>query len=125
MRATPSSLRDRLPSGTSLVFSFSFLDGHSRPATIRTACFAQRRFGGRGICIRQENRPIYTLLTAESYLAQRKPQKSWRRTGKSQLRKVLRIAPGRVAHEPPRRTLYSLPKKTSEYSLYGKASKPG
>ena len=27
------------------------------------------------------------------------------------MRKLLRTAPGRVAHEPPRRTLYAVPKK--------------
>ena len=57
--------------------------------------------------------------------AVRKPAKIWRRIGKSQLRNVLRTAAGCVAHEPPRSTLYSGPKKTSEYSRYGKARKPG
>ena len=30
-----------------------------------------------------------------------------------------------MTQEPPRSTRYSSPKKTSEYSLYGKARKPG
>ena len=57
--------------------------------------------------------------------AQRKPAKIWRRMGKSQLRNDVRTAAGWVAHEPPRSTLYSGPKNTSEYSRYGKLVKPG
>ena len=49
-------------------------------------------------------------------LAQRKPEKIWRRCGRSQLRKLGRMTARSVAQEPPRRTLYSSPKKTSEYS---------
>jgi hypothetical protein len=36
--------------------------------------------------------------------AQRKPEKIWRRSGKSQLRKVARAMSGLVANAPPRRT---------------------
>src|SRR4051812_25501076 len=45
--------------------------------------------------------------------------------GKSQLRNVVLTALGCVAQEPPRSTLYPSPKKTSEYSRYGKLAKPG
>ena len=58
-------------------------------------------------------------------LAQRRPAKICCRWGKSQLRKLGRTTSGCVAHEPPRSTLCSGPKKTSEYSGYGNASKPG
>src|SRR5690606_15946015 len=57
--------------------------------------------------------------------AQRKPAKICRRMGKSQLRNVVRIATGSVAQEPPRSTLYSSPKNTSEYSRYGNTQNPG
>src|SRR5205807_3902085 len=72
-------------------------------------------------------RPPPAALRAppQASAAQRKPAKICRRCGKSQLRKVLRTAIGRVAHEPPRSTLKPPPKCTSEYSRYGKASKPG
>ncbi len=49
-------------------------------------------------------------------LAQRRPAKIWLRCGRSQLRKLGRATRGWVAQEPPRSTLYSSPKKTSEYS---------
>ena len=42
--------------------------------------------------------------------AQRKPAKTWRRPGRSQLRKLVRAAIGSVAQEPPRSTRYSSPK---------------
>ena len=58
-------------------------------------------------------------------LAQRRPAKICCRWGRSQLRKLGRTTSGCVAHEPPRSTLCSGPKKTSEYSGYGNASKPG
>src|SRR5262249_19528339 len=48
--------------------------------------------------------------------ASRIPAKIWRRCGRSQLRKLGRATRGWVAQEPPRSTLYSSPKKTSEYS---------
>src|SRR5204862_414118 len=60
--------------------------------------------------------------------AQRKPAKICRRMGKSQFRKVARIADGSVAHEPPRSTRnlsVRWLKKTSEYSLYGNQWYPG
>jgi hypothetical protein len=38
---------------------------------------------------------------------------------------VLRLTTGLTANDPPRSTLYSGPKNTSEYSLYGQASNPG
>src|SRR5581483_1737589 len=57
--------------------------------------------------------------------ARRSPLKIWRRIGKSQLRNVGRRTVGWVAHEPPRSTLYSGPKNTSEYSRYGWATNPG
>ena len=58
-------------------------------------------------------------------LTQRRPEKICRRCGRSQLRNVVRITLSCVAQEPPRSTLYSVPKNTFEYSSYGKASKPG
>src|SRR5690606_2408321 len=57
--------------------------------------------------------------------AVRNPEKICRRTGRSQLRKVPRQATGSTANEPPRSTLYSGPKNTSEYSRYGNARNPG
>src|SRR5690606_38776315 len=57
--------------------------------------------------------------------AQRKPAKICLRTGKSQLRNVPRTATGSLPKEPPRSTLWSGPKNTSEYSRYGKATRPG
>ena len=65
------------------------------------------------------HRPVYASR------AQRKPAKIWRRSGKSQLRKLDRATTESVAHDPPRRTRYSSPKKTSENSGYGKARNPG
>src|ERR1700733_3554646 len=49
-------------------------------------------------------------------LAQRRPEKIWRRCGRSQLRKLGRTTPGCVAQELPRSTLCSAPKNGSEYS---------
>src|SRR5262249_19105063 len=60
-----------------------------------------------------------------SSFAHRMPAKICRRIGRSQLRKLVRMTSRRVAQAPPRRTLCSSPKKTSEYSGYGKARKPG
>ena len=49
----------------------------------------------------------YGLVTApvQASLAQRRPAKIWRRSGRSQLRKLVRITLRRVAQEPPRSTL--------------------
>ncbi len=41
------------------------------------------------------------------------------------LRNVPRQATASTANEPPRSTLWSGPKKTSEYSRYGNGAKPG
>ena len=57
--------------------------------------------------------------------ASRTPAKICRRSGRSQLRNVAVATRGCVAQEPPRRTRYRSPKKTSEYSRYGWATKPG
>src|SRR5512133_3601529 len=62
---------------------------------------------------------------AHASAASRTPLKSCRRCGRSQFLNVTRATSGSVAHEPPRRTRCSSPKKTSEYSTYGNASKPG
>lgn len=58
-------------------------------------------------------------------LAVRNPEKIWRLTGRSQLRNVPRQATASTANEPPRSTLCSGPKNTSEYSRYGNGAKPG
>lgn len=48
--------------------------------------------------------------------ARRRPAKIWRRSGRSQFRKVGRTAIGWVAHEPPRSTRYPRSKNGSAYS---------
>ena len=57
--------------------------------------------------------------------AQRKPEKIWRRIGRSQLRNVVRALGVPTPNDEPRSIRKSPPKKTSEYSLYGNGSKPG
>ena len=49
-------------------------------------------------------------------LTSRRPEKICRRWGRSQLRNVGEATPGAVAQDPPRRTRWPRPKKTSEYS---------
>ena len=46
-----------------------------------------------------------TWSRAQASVAQRKPEKIWRRIGRSQLRNVMLHAIGSVAHDPPRSTL--------------------
>ena len=64
-------------------------------------------------------------LLSSGSVARRTPAKICRRWGRSQLRKLRVATRGSVAHEPPRSTRYCVPKKTSEYSRYGWATKPG
>src|SRR5262249_50998105 len=54
----------------------------------------------------------------------RKPAHTRPRSRREKVRYVFRNSRGRVAQQPPRRTL-CVPNHGSEYSLYGSAAKPG
>jgi hypothetical protein len=65
------------------------------------------------------------LRRDDGHRASRIPEKICRRSGRSPLRNVVVATRGCAAQEPPRSTRYSSPKKTSEYSRCGCATKPG
>src|SRR2546423_9371887 len=56
--------------------------------------------------------------------ARRMPAKAMRKCRRKTLRKEVRSTEARVAHEPPLRTRWSPSNQSSEYSGYGKGSKP-
>src|SRR5262249_8702222 len=83
-----------------------------------------RAKGGQGTAHRLRHAPPPDSAGSASR-AGRKPAKICPRIGESPFRNVVRPTTGATPNAPPRSTLYSLPKNTSEYSRYGQAVKPG